>query len=379
MSEEFNTAVIDNGTGTIKAGLAGHEKPEAKFPTIIGRPKYKGNVPGNKDEEEDEEEVYVGNSGAGSAVLTFSSPIHRGQIENWDDMVKVWQHTFENELRLESDETPVLITEPPLNPRIAREKTAQIFFETLNVPGYFVQVSAILSLFATGRTTGIVLESGDGVSQVVPVYEGYSLLHATEKYNFAGSDLNDWMLKILGESGLTLTSFSEKEIARQIKEKYSYVCLDYDAEVKKAKQTDQCEIKHTLPDGNVFVINEERFRCPELLFHPDMNNIEQDGIHQLIYNAIMKCDIDLRKDLYRNIVLAGGSTSFNGLSERLEKEITQLAPPAITVKVTAPDERKYAAWIGGSMFAALDTFVEQCVTQDEYDESGPIIIERKCL
>ena len=223
MSEEFNTAVIDNGTGTIKAGLAGHEKPEAKFPTIIGRPKYKGNVPGNKDEEEDEEEVYVGNSGAGSAVLTFSSPIHRGQIENWDDMVKVWQHTFENELRLESDETPVLITEPPLNPRIAREKTAQIFFETLNVPGYFVQVSAILSLFATGRTTGIVLESGDGVSQVVPVYEGYSLLHATEKYNFAGSDLNDWMLKILGESGLTLTSFSEKEIARQIKEKYSYV------------------------------------------------------------------------------------------------------------------------------------------------------------
>ena len=153
----------------------------------------------------------------------------------------------------------------------------------------------------------------------------------------------------------------------------------FDAEVKKAKQTDQCEIKHTLPDGNVFVINEERFRCPELLFHPDMNNIEQDGIHQLIYNAIMKCDIDLRKDLYRNIVLAGGSTSFNGLSERLEKEITQLAPPAITVKVTAPDERKYAAWIGGSMFAALDTFVEQCVTQDEYDESGPIIIERKCL
>lgn len=380
MSEEvFQVAVIDNGSGTIKAGFSGHESPEIIFPTVVGRPKYKENIRSNNQEDEEDEAVYIGDSNSGSAVLTMSSPIKRGLIENWDDMIRVWMHTFENELRVESEETPVLITEPTLNPRVDREKTAQIFFETLNVPGYFVQSSAILSLFATGRTTGIVLESGDGITQVVPVYEGYALMHATDRYNLAGSDLNVMMEKKLGDAGLTLTSFSEKEIARQIKEKYAYVAEDYENELKKAQTSNSCEEKYTMPDGNVVVINEERFQCPELLFHPEMNHIEMEGIPQLIYNAIMKTDIDIRKDLYRNIALSGGSTLFPGLQERLEKELTKLAPPTIHVKVVSPDERKYGAWIGGSMFSALDNFVEQCITQDEYDESGPIIIQRKCL
>ncbi|OHT12230.1 Actin, nonmuscle [Tritrichomonas foetus] len=379
--DDFAVVVIDNGTGTIKAGFAGSETPDVIFPTVVGRPKYQGNIPTHNDEDEDyEETVYVGDASAGtSAVLTISSPIKRGLIDNWDDMTKIWQHTFENELRVDPYETPVLLTEAPLNPRINREKTTQIFFETFNVPGFFVEVSAILSLFSTGRTTGLVFESGDGVSQVVPIYEGFALQHATERHNFAGSDLSLWMQKILGESGLTLTSFSEKEIARSIKEKLSYVALDYQAELEKAKTSNQCEEKYTLPDGNVIIVNEERFRCTELLFHPEMDHREIVGFHEAIFNAIMKTDIDIRRDLYKNVVLSGGSTVFPGLPERLEQEIVKLAPPAVTVKVSAPKERKYAAWIGGSMFAALDNFVDSCVTQAEYDECGPIIVERKCL
>ena len=252
-------------------------------------------------------------------------------------------------------------------------------FETFNVPSFYVGIQAVLSLYSSGRTTGIVFDAGDGVSHTVPIYEGYSLPHAIKRLNLAGRDLTAWMMKLLQTAGYTFTTTAEKEIVRDIKEKKAYVALDYEAELQKAETSEEIKVNYELPDGQVITFGKERFQCPELLFKPSMNGIEADGIDRTTYDSIMNCDIDVRKDLYANIVMSGGSTMFEGIAERMEKEITALAPPTMKVKVIAPPERKYAVWIGGSILASLATFPQMVITHEEYNEAGPSIVHRKCF
>jgi len=372
--EEQTSLVLDNGSGMVKAGFASEDAPRSVFPSIIGRPKHK-QIMGMVSKD-----AYIGDEAQSRrGVCQLSYPIEHGIITSWDDMEKIWDHTFQNELRVDPEEHPVLLTEAPRNPKSNREKMITTMFETFNVPSFYVAVQAVLSLYSSGRTTGIVLDCGDGVSHTVPIFEGYCLPHAVARLDLAGRDLTENLMRILVERGYSFTTTAEKEIVRDIKEKMSYVAVNYQEEMDKAETSSDIDRNYELPDGRVITIGNERFRCAEVLFQPGLIGKESSGIHQLTFDSIQACDIDVRRELYSNTVLSGGSTMFPGIVERLTNEMTTLAPASVKVRVVAPAERKYSVWIGGSILSSLNNFQEMWVSRDEYDESGPGIVHRKCF
>ncbi|MFX0162903.1 MAG: actin, cytoplasmic 2 [Candidatus Hodarchaeota archaeon] len=366
--------VVDNGTGLSKNGFAGEDQPRSVFPTLIGYPKYQSVM---SDVEHYVREYYIGEEALNlRGVLKLVYPIEHGIITDWDGMEKIWSYTFFQDLRINPSEHPVLLTEAPLNPKKNREKMAEIMFETFNVPAMYVSMQAVLSLYASGRTTGIVVDSGDGVTHVVPIYEGFAITHAITRIDLGGRDITDYLRRLLRQRGYSLTSSAEREIVRDIKEKLCYVALDHEKELRLAEKVSGMEKTYTLPDGETLTVGPERFQAPEVYFNPSWIGLESDPIDETIYNSIQKCDIDLRRDLYSNIVLSGGSTMFPGLKERLHKELTELVPEGVEIRIVAPPERRYSVWIGGSILSSLKTFGKLWVSRKEYSEAGAAVIHR---
>ena len=366
--------VIDNGTGFTKNGFAGEDQPRSVFPTIIGYPKYQIIM---TDVEHYVREYYIGEEAINlRGVLKLVYPVEHGQVQDWDAMERIWHYTFYNDLRVNPNEHPILLTEPPLNKNQNKEKMAELMFDTFNVPAMYISMQAILSLYASGRTTGIVVDSGDGVTHIVPVYEGFAIAHAIHRSDIGGRDVTDYLRRLLRQRGYSLSSSAEREIVRDIKERLCYVALDPEKELKLAEKVSGMEKTYTLPDGETLTIGAERFMAPELFFNPGAIGSEENALDELIYRSIQNCDVDLRRDLYANIVLSGGSTMYPGLKERLHKELTELVPETMEVKIIAPPERRYSVWIGGSILSSLKTFAKLWVTKKEYKEIGTTAVYR---
>eukprot|EP01089_Gocevia_fonbrunei_P009149 TRINITY_DN2112_c0_g1_i1.p1 TRINITY_DN2112_c0_g1~~TRINITY_DN2112_c0_g1_i1.p1 ORF type:complete len:387 (+),score=79.56 TRINITY_DN2112_c0_g1_i1:138-1298(+) len=370
--------VLDNGSGMLKAGFAGDEKPRTVFQNLVGRPKHKRIMVGSAVEGEhfigSKAEEYRG-------LLKLKYPMEHGIVTDWLDMERVWNHAF-NDLHIQSEDHPVLLTEAPLNPRKNRERAAELFFETFNVPALYISLQAVLSLYASGRTTGTVLDSGDGVTHAVPIYEGFAIPSSIQRIDIAGRDVTDHLSLLLRKSGYNFHTTAEREIVRTIKEKICYVALDPKKEeelIESEKTNKPVQVSYKLPDGNIIQIGPERFRAAEVLFDPDLIGEEWPGVHETLVNAIHRTDIDLRRVLYGNIVLSGGSTKFVGFGNRLLDEVKNAhnVPKDIKIKISAPPERLYSTWIGGSILASLATFTKMWVSSEEYEDSGASIVNTK--
>lgn len=371
--EESSAVVIDNGSGMIKAGVAGEDAPRAYFPSCVGIPKH-STIHGNEGND-----FFVGNDAHGKkGVLTLKYPIRNGIVNDKENMTRIWHHCYNSELNLAPSEQPVLLTEAPLNPKKNREEMIEIFFETFEVPAFYVFTQAVLALYGSGRTTGVVMDSGDGVTHVVVVYDGYNIEHAVTRVDIAGRNLTEFLMENCAEDGKNFAGTAQKEIVREMKEKVCYIPLDFDEEMKKYNENPDKKTEFNLPDGNVFPVGSLAIRTPEVLFKPSLIGLDIPGIPESVHNTIKKCDINIQKELYENIVLSGGTTMFEGFPERLNKEISGLVPPSVNVKITAPVERKFSIWIGGSVLASLATFQTSWITKEEYQDVGPAIVHTKC-
>jgi len=372
---KFNRAlVLDNGTGISKNGYAGEDQPRSVFPTLIGTPKYGTVMP---DVKHFSREHYIGEEAMElRGLMNLKFPIEHGVVDDWIAMERIWHYTFYTDLRIDPSEHPVLLTEAPLNPRLNREKISEVMFETFNVPALYISMQAVLSLYASGRTTGTVIDIGDGVSHIVPIYEGFALSHAIQRVDLAGRDITNYLKRLLRQKGYSFTTTAETEIVRDIKEKLCYVAVDAEKEMILSKKVSGMDKTYMLPDGETISVGIERFLAPECFFNPSTVGKELPALDDLIVGAINECDVDLRRELYGNIVLSGGSTMFPGIKERLTKEIKEMIPESVDVRIISPPERMYSVWIGGSILSSLKTFDRMWVTRREYKELGPEIIHR---
>jgi len=313
-------------------------------------------------------------------VLNLKYPIANGIVSDWEDMEKVWHHTFFNELRVTPSEVQgVLVTEAPRNPKANRERMLTAMFESFEVKNMYVAIQAVMSLYANGRSTGLVVDSGDGVTHTVPVFEGFSIPHAIEKMEIAGRVITDYAQKLLLENGHSFTSTAELEIVKDIKEKLCFVAQDWDAESAAADASSELDQAYTLPDrSQITVKGKVRMMVPELIFKPDLNGKSCQSIQALAWMSVDKSDVDVRRDLLKNVIMSGGTTMYEGIADRLKSEITALAPPSSEIRIVASPDRKYAVWKGASTLASLSTFAASWISKEEYEEHGASIVHRKC-
>lgn len=186
-------------------------------------------------------------------ITSLKYPIQQGIITDWDNMEKIWDYAFHNKLNIAPNEHPLLLTEDPFNPKPNREKMFQIMFEKFNVPASYLSIPAVLSLYASGLTTGLVLDSGDDITHVFPIFEGKPLPDASVRFKVAGRNITEALVTRLAERGYSFVTTSQHEVVRDMKEKLCYVAFDYELEIKD----DDIERSYMLPDGQVITVGDE--------------------------------------------------------------------------------------------------------------------------
>ena len=355
MAEDKTNIVIDIGSGSCKAGLSGDENPSVVFPTCLG--------------------YFVGETVDKDTDYKLSYPVKNGYIKNYDDLGKILEHIFTNKLKVDPRKSNILFPEAANNLKENRQKLIEFMFETFEIAGFYLSSQAFLTLCTEGSTTGMVLGSGEGVTQFVPIYEGYTIPQAIIRLNLGGGDVNNYLEKIIFKEGEhpSIPEQKRRSIIKDIKEKACYVALNIDEELKSVKP-----FEYVLPDKTKILIKEERIKAPEMLFKLSMVG-KADGIGEVCFNAFQKCDIDTKKELYNNIILSGGNTMFNGFTDRLSQELKSMVPASMKeeINIFGSPERLYSAWQGGSILSSVATFESNWITRKEYYEFGPDKVQEK--
>ncbi|XP_008581761.1 PREDICTED: actin-related protein T1-like [Galeopterus variegatus] len=348
--------ILDNGSGVCKAGLSGELEPRHVINTVVGHPKF--NMPSGRANPN---KYYVGEKALHRhEALYLQYPIKRGLITDWDDMEKLWEHIFEWELGVKPCQQPVLMTEPSLNLLAIREKTAEMMFENFSVPAFYLSNHAVVALYASACVTGLVVDSGDGVTCTVPIFEGYCLHRAITQLRVAGRDITEHLTQLLFVKGCIFPGTLNKALVEDFKKNLCYVALEPEKEL--CKRPEEVLREYRLPDGKVIQLGKELYQVPEVLFAPNQLGMHNPGLSKMVFSSIMKCDRDIQKKLFAEIVLSGGTTLFPGLEERLMREVEQLAFKGTPIKITASPDRCFSAWIGASVITAVSSFKQMWVT-----------------
>ncbi|KAF2484099.1 actin-domain-containing protein [Neohortaea acidophila] len=401
--------VLDGGTGFLKAGYAGQNFPDHQFPSIVGRPILRTEEQAVGDIKL--KDIMCGDEAAAArSMLQITYPTcphaspdprsgvlaHRlratqmenGIIKRWDDMQHVWDYTFFEKMQIDPTGRKILLTEPPMNPLKNREQMCEVMFERYNFGGVYVAIQAVLALYAQGLSSGVVVDSGDGVTHIVPVYESTVLNHLTRRLDVAGRDVTRNLISLLLRRGYALNRTADFETVRAIKEKLCYVSYDLELDKRLSEDTTVLVESYTLPDGRVIRLGSERFEAPECLFQPHLVDVEQPGIAEFLFNTIQAADVDIRSSLYRAIVLSGGSSMYPGLPSRMEKEIKQLWLTKVLggnperlekfkVRIEDPPRRRHMVFLGGAVLANIMSERENMwVSKQEWQESGARALEK---
>jgi len=379
--------VCDNGTGFVKCGYAGSNFPAHIFPSMVGRPIIRAH---NKIGDIEVKDLMVGDEASQlRSMLDVTYPMENGVVRNWDDMCHVWDYTFgPKKMNINPKECKIMLTEPPMNPIKNRQKLIEVMFEKYEFNAVYVAVQAILTLYAQGLLSGVVVDSGDGVTHICPVYEEYVLPHLTRRLDIAGRDVTKYLIKLLLLRGYAFNHSADFETVRMMKEKLCYVAYNIETEQKLALDTTVLVQSYTLPDGRVIKVGGERFEAAEVLFQPHLINVEGQGIAELVFNTIQTADIDMRTELYKHIVLSGGSTMYPGLPSRLEREIKQLYVERVLkndtttlsklkIRIEDPPLRKDMVFIGGAVLGEVTKDRKSFwLSRDEYQERGSSILDK---
>jgi len=376
--------ICDNGTGFVKCGFAGTNFPHAIFQSMVGRPilRYEEKV-----DNVEIKDVMVGDEASRlRTMLQITYPLDNGIVRNWEDIEHIWNYTFDEKLRINPKDCKIMLTEPPMNPTQNRKKMIEVMFEKYGFKSCYIAIQAVLTLYAQGLLTGIVVDSGDGVTHIVPVYEGFSLPHLTRRMDVAGRDITRYLIKLLLLRGYAFNRTADFETVRQIKEKLCYVGYDLALEKQLALETTVLVESYTLPDGRVIKVGSERYEAPEALFKPALIDVDGPGVSELLFNCINKADIDTRAAFYKHVVLSGGSSMYPGLPSRLEKDIRKLYLDNVlkgdkvklekfSCRIEDPPRRKHMVFLGGAVLAHIMKDKEYFwINKSEYEEQGD-----KCL
>jgi actin-related protein len=351
--EEFPNIVIDNGSGFIRAGFCNDIEPQAIVSTSI-MPKRKLNYLEPLDQN-------------------TKNPIERGTITNITGINDLWSNIFYNELRVQPENHSVLLAISPLETKINKLEICRIMFETFNINSLYITSNAALSLYASGKSTGVVLHSDEGITYAVPIYNKKVIHHAVKSLNIGGRDITNYLMNLLSNDNISFSE-ADRPIVYDIKNCLAYVAEDFEEELNNYYIYDKSK-NYELPDGQVISVSSESFKCTEALFKPSLINSQDEGIHQILFNSIMSCDVNIRSDLFENIVLSGENTMFAGLKSRLLKEIKNLAQFEKNITIVEEPERDNMVWRGGSILASLATFQHEWINKMDYEHEKDKIYE----